>query len=93
MAAPDELGLETRLEFRDAVTRELDRMADGAVLSVDLGHTVRVDSAGLSALMVVQRHAAERGQRVLLQDPSDEIRFLLALTCMSDLFEVEPKRP
>ncbi len=60
---------------------------------MDLGGTLRVDSAGLSALMLVQRHAETRGQRIVLLNPSDEIRFLLALTQMTELFDVEPRRP
>jgi anti-anti-sigma factor len=93
IVAPESLGLETRVEFRETVTRELDRMNDGGVLTVDLAQTKRVDSAGLSALMLIQRHAVERGQRIVLRDPSDEMRFLLALTLMTDLFEIEPKQP
>lgn len=91
--APEALGLDTRLAFRESVTRELDAMPDGGVLTVDLAQTTKVDSAGLSALMLIQRHASDRHQRIVLRDPSDELRFLLALTLMTDLFEMEPKRP
>jgi anti-anti-sigma factor len=92
VTAPDALGLETRLEFRESVTRELDAMPDGGTLTVDLAATTRVDSAGLSALMLIQRHAADRGQRVVLRNPSEELRFLLALTLMTDLFEISSAR-
>lgn len=92
ITAPEALGLDTRVEFRQAVTRELDAMPDGGVLTVDLGGTKRVDSAGLSALMLIQRHAVDRAQRIVLRDPSDEMRFLLALTLMTDLFEIEPRQ-
>jgi anti-anti-sigma factor len=90
--APEALGLDTRLEVRESVTRELDAMPEGGVLTVDLAGTKRVDSAGLSALMLIQRHATDRSQRIVLKDPSDEMRFLLALTLMTDLFEIEPKQ-
>ena len=93
IAAPEELGLDTRVAFREGVIRELDGLPEGASLWVDLTRTLRVDSAGLSALMLVQRHAEARSQRVVLQHPSDEFRFLLALTHMTDLFDVEPRRP
>jgi len=63
--------------------------ADLALPVVDLDRTNRVDSAGLGALMLVQRRAAERRQIVALRNASDEIRFLLALTKLSDLFEIE----
>lgn len=92
ISAPAELGLDTRLAFREEATKALDGLPDGATLVVDLGQTARVDSAGLSALMLLQRRAAERSQRIVLKDPSEELRFLLALTLMTDLFEIEPKR-
>jgi anti-anti-sigma factor len=90
ITAPEELGLDTRLSFRESASKELDALPDGATLVVDLGQTVRVDSAGLSALMLLQRRASERGQRIALKDPSEELRFLLALTLMTDLFEISP---
>jgi anti-anti-sigma factor len=90
--APEALGLDTRVAFRESVTRELDALPDGGILTVDLAQTTRVDSAGLSALMLIQRHASDRGQKVVLRDPSEELRFLLALTLMTDLFEILPGR-
>ena len=48
-----------------------------------------IDSAGLGALMLIQRHAAERRQAVVLRAPSEEIRFLLVLTKLADLFEID----
>ena len=92
ITAPEELGLDTRLEFRESASRELDALSEGATLVVDLGRTSRVDSAGLSALMLLSRRASERNQRIVLKDPSEELRFLLALTLMTDLFEMEPKQ-
>jgi anti-anti-sigma factor len=93
ISAPEELGLDTRLAFREAATRELAAMPDGGRLVLDMGGTLRVDSAGLSTLMLVQRQADDRSQRVVLRRPSEELRFLLALTLMTDLFEFEPAKP
>jgi anti-anti-sigma regulatory factor len=56
---------------------------------VDLSGTDRVDSAGLGALMLVQRRAAERRQLITLRNASEEVRFLLVLTKLLDLFQVE----
>lgn len=90
VTAPDILGLATRQDFRAAACSMLDGMPDGAGrLVVDLSQTQRVDSAGLGALMLVQRRATDRGQVVVLRRASDEIRFLLALTRLSDMFEFE----
>lgn len=91
--APERLGLETRVEFRTAAVELLDRLpVDTGILVIDLTRTRHVDSAGLGVLMLVQRHAAERRQTVVLRHPSDELRFLLAITKLADLFRLEPPR-
>ena len=88
--APEVLGLEARGEFRDGAVELLGQLPDGTgVLVVDFSGTRRIDSAGLGALMLVQRLAAERGQRVVLRHLRDEFRFLLVLTKLDDLFEIE----
>lgn len=90
LAAPESLGLESRADFRARAVRLLEEMPEGeGRLVIDLQHTNRVDSAGLGALMLVQRRASDRRQRVALRNASEEIRFLLALTKLLDLFELE----
>jgi len=90
MAAPEELGLESRTAFRRAAGELLDQLPEGAGrLVIDLSATRGVDSAGLGALMLVQRKAAERRLSVCLRGANDELRFLLVLTKLDDLFELE----
>jgi anti-anti-sigma factor len=90
LTAPERLGLDTRVEIRKAATQLLDTMPEGGGrLVIDLAQTREIDSAGLGALMLIQRRAAERRQVVVLRHPSEEIRFLLVLTKLSDLFEIE----
>jgi len=87
---PEHLGLETRSGFREAAMGLLDQLPEaGGRLVVDLGRTRSVDSAGLGVLMLVQRRAAERNHVVVLRRPNDELRFLLVLTKLDDLFEVQ----
>jgi len=88
MTAPEHLGLETRAAFRQAAISLLDSLPEGSCLAIDLAATRHVDSAGLGVLMLVQRKAAERRQHVSLLHPNDELRFLLHLTKLSDLFEM-----
>ncbi len=91
MAAPETLGLDTRVEIRKAAIQLLEEMPEGVGrLVIDLARTRHVDSAGLGALMLIQRRAAERRQTVTLRNVSDEIRFLLVLTKLDDLFQLEP---
>jgi len=90
LSAPDTLGLESRVEIRKAATQLLEDMPEGTGrLVIDLGRTRHVDSAGLGALMLIQRRAAERRQVVVLRNPSEEIRFLLVLTKLYELFQIE----
>lgn len=90
LAAPATLGLDTRVEFRKAAIDLLETMPEGVGrLVIDLTPTRTIDSAGLGVLMLVQRRAVERRQRVSLRNPNDEIRFLLTLTKLDDLFDLE----
>jgi anti-sigma B factor antagonist len=90
MVAPETLGLDTRVEIRKTAVRLLEEMPEGlGRLVIDLARTRYVDSAGLGALMLIQRRAAERRQVVVLRNASEEIRFLLVLTKLDDLFQLE----
>ena len=89
LTAPQNLGLDTRVEIRKDAIKLLEEMPEGiGRLVVDLSGTQQVDSAGLGALMLIQRRAAERRQIVVLRNASEEIRFLLMLTKLDDLFEL-----
>ena len=91
LVAPEHLGLQSRTEFRQQAVSLLDRMPEGSGrLVVDLTATRQVDSAGLGALMLIQRKAAERRQAVTLRGANEELRFLLVLTRLDDLFELDP---
>ena len=91
--APGVLGLETRGSFREQSVAALEQMVEGeGVLTIDFAATHKIDSAGLGALMLIQRKAAERRQRIVLRGLKDEFRFLLVLTKLDDLFEIESNR-
>jgi anti-anti-sigma factor len=90
MTAPETLGLDSRVEIRKTAIKLLEEMPEGGGrLVIDLAGTRHVDSAGLGALMLIQRRAAERRQAVVLRNASDEIKFLLVLTKLDDLFQLE----
>ena len=76
--------------FRRSASDLLDSLPEGSGrLVIDLASTRHVDSAGLGALMLIQRRAAERRQAVCLRGANEELRFLLVLTKLDDLFELE----
>ena len=89
LKAPEKLGLETRDSIRRDAIKVLDDLPVGkGRLLIDLARTRSVDSAGLGALMLIQRHAAERRQSIALGNVNEELRFLLALTKLDELFEL-----
>ena len=91
LQAPDILGLATRTAFRDAANALLDEMSEGAgQLVVDLSGTHQVDSSGLGALVMIQRHASDRRQRVVLRGVGAELEYTLVLTKLDDLFTFAP---
>ena len=93
LAAPEILGLDSRTGFRRSATDVLGQLPEGSGrLVIDLSATRHVDSAGLGALMLVQRTAAQRRQTVCLRGANEELRFLLVLTKLDDLFELETER-
>lgn len=93
LVAPPKLGLDSRMEFRQAAVVLLEQMPEGTGrLVIDLSSTSHVDSAGLGALMLIQRRAAQRRQVVVLRNANEELRFLLVLTKLDDLFQVESSR-
>ncbi len=88
LQAPAILGLSTREAFRDTATELLDAMPEGdGQLVIDFAATKDVDSAGLSTLVMLQRHAADRRQQIMLLHVGAELEFLLVLTKLDDLFE------
>jgi len=90
LAAPEELGLDSRTAFRRSATELLEQLGEGAGrLVIDLSGTRQIDSAGLGARMLIQRKASERRLTVCLRGANEELRFLLVLTKLDDLFELE----
>ncbi len=90
VVAPEELDLDSRMIFRREALEALAVMSPGAdVLEIDFSSTRSMDSSGLGALIVVQRKAAQIQMSVRLRGLSQELRFLLALTKLEDLFEID----
>ena len=90
LVAPEHLGLETRLMFRETGSTLIDRITSGSGrLIVDCSSLKSVDSSGLNALILIQRRAAKRRIQVALRDLDNELLALLVLTKLDDLFEMQ----
>jgi anti-anti-sigma factor len=90
IGAPAQLGLGTRDGFRHEANRLLDEMTEGTgQLVVDLTATREVDSSGLGALVMIQRHAVDRRHQIILRSVGPEVEYLLVLTKLDDLFLFE----
>lgn len=90
--APATLGRETHAHFRRAALEALEALDPGerrTPLVIDLSATRQVDSAGLGALVLVQRRASEMRRAVLLRGVSEELRVLLVMTRLDDRFVFE----
>ncbi len=90
VVAPTQLGLESRNEFRQVASALIDHTAGGTGrFVIDCSRLRSIDSAGLNALIIIQRRAANRRIRVFLRDLEDDLQSLLVLTKLDDLFELQ----
>ena len=60
------------------------------VVVVDLDRVEFIDSSGLGALVRARRKAQEHGGDVVLAGADEQVREVLALTNLADLFPVYP---
>ena len=91
--APPHLNSAARGAFYESALsalEQLDAAASPGQLVIDMRGTSRVDSSGLSTLVLIQVRAAERRHTVGLLGLSEEIRFLLLMTRLEDRFDLDP---
>ncbi len=90
LVAPRALDIEHHGDFRREAVALLEAMQEGAGrLVVDLSATRSVDSLGIAALIQVRRWAAQRRQVVRLRGVNAQLRSILALTKLENVFEVD----
>lgn len=90
VVAPERLGLESRLAFREVASKCIDHVTpDTGRLVIDCRRVASIDSAGLNALILVHRKAAQRRIGVCLRGLDKELLALLVLTKLDDLFELQ----
>ncbi len=92
--APTALNSASRASFYDSALAALEQLGNHGTagrLVIDMRRCDRVDSTGLSVLVLIQVRAAERKHTVALQGASEEIRFLLLMTRLEDRFDLDPQ--
>lgn len=90
LKAPLRLVIDTRSQFRDAAVRRLVELPDDEPrLVIDMAGMREIDTTGLNVLMLIQRRAASLRKRVRLQEADPQIRSILELARLADLFEFD----
>jgi anti-anti-sigma factor len=83
LAAAGELDSGTQAALVEAFERAAEEL-DGGELQVDLGGLTFIDSAGLRAIIHIERTARERGLRLVVTPPPAALTELLELTGLTD---------
>jgi anti-sigma B factor antagonist len=70
--------------------RQLSEVVDGGAktLRLDLGELAFIDSSGLGALVAVHHHAVAAGATVELAGVSSQVRRLMQITRLDELFTI-----
>ncbi len=85
---PPALDAASRTATRDAAIAALSQ-ADGPLRLAGDG-VATVAAAGLGVLVLIEKRARDLGRRVVLVRPSAPLAAILAVSQLSDLFDVEP---
>lgn len=86
----DELVVENRGAFKDAVLRQLE--AGARKFLVDFGDARYIDSAGLGVLVTVARAVREEGGELRICGLGEDLRTLFELTRLDTLFDIAEDR-
>ncbi len=70
---------------------DLALQADADVVLIDFGMVESTSSHGLMALVMVYKRVRKANKRLFLCSVSEQVRMLLELTGMDEVFEVLPK--
>jgi anti-sigma B factor antagonist len=58
-------------------------------LRIDCAELAFIDSSGVSVLVAIEQRLAAAGRRLVLRDPSEQFRQVLAVTALDDVFVLE----
>jgi anti-anti-sigma factor len=86
-----ELSADNSIQFRKDIHAAFSPSL--SVIEIDLSHTRFVDSCGLATLCGLHRNAATRGISLRLLNPAPNVRQLLELTQVYQLFQIDRAEP
>lgn len=91
LSVDGQLVKDNRAEFQQLVREQLER--DAREFVVDFAHAGYIDSAGLGALVAIQKAIHAHGDTLRLTNLNADLRELFAMTRLSELFDLGPPGP
>lgn len=68
-------------------------VAAGPRVTLDLGDITFMDSTGINAIVGILHHLGQAPEAIVLRDPTDDVRRVLAIAGVDHLFTVRTTRP
>jgi anti-anti-sigma factor len=85
---------EVDMSTRDLLRQTLTHLCDeGATVRLDLRDVSFIDSTGVNALVLANRHCTATGSTLMIMRPSDQVRRVLAYTGADAVLLVEEDPP
>ncbi len=83
-----EIDLYNARNFKDKINEEMDDVAEGTNLLLNMLEVKYIDSTGLGILIGIKRRIAERGGDVVLIINSERILKMFSITGLSNIFRI-----
>jgi anti-sigma B factor antagonist len=89
LALRGEIDISTAPRLREAVQHAIE---SGVPIVLDMAEVTFMDSSGISTLVETAGVSRGLSSRVQIQRPSNQVRRILSLTGLADVFQLEPDR-
>ncbi|WOD40845.1 anti-sigma factor antagonist [Nodosilinea sp. E11] len=90
VSVPSTLTVVEAVEFEQQVKRQSSSQPAPKTIVIDLSQTGFIDSSGLGALVICYRTCHGKGISMVLRGVQEQVRMVLALTDLEQLFTFEP---
>lgn len=74
----------------EVLRQELKQLYEMSIFNIhiDFSRCDFIDSTGLGALVSIHKRCAERGSRLVIHRPSEEVTYLLTMTRLDNVFDI-----